>query len=142
MRAEIKSESGQSYETEIKVQFSDIDQLGHVNNVVYLKWTQNIATEHWYSRASREQIEKLLWVVTKHEIEYKRPAYYPDIIVARTWVGKATGRYFERFTDFHNKETGKLISKVKSLWVPVDVKTQRRTSVDSEVYEQFSVTKT
>ena len=127
------------YEIEISVQPSDIDQLGHVNNVVYLKWTQEIATAHWYASATKEQQMTLLWVVTRHEIEYKRPSFIEDTVVARTWIGKATHRFFERYTDFHRKSDGKLLVKVKTLWVPVDFKTKRPVLVGKEVYEMFSI---
>lgn len=139
MNSKLPHESNQSFETQIKVQSSDIDQLGHVNNVVYLKWTQDIATEHWYASATKEQIETLLWVVTRHEIEYKRPAYYQDTVLSRTWVGKATKRYFERYTDFHLKSNGKILAKVTTLWAPVDLITKKRISVNSDVYEMFSI---
>jgi len=135
----VPEETMPPYEKEIEVRSSDIDQLGHVNNVIYLKWTQDIATDHWYSTATKDQLDTLLWVVIKHEIEYKRPAYYQDTVVARTWVGKATRRYFERHTDFHLKSNGKLLAKVTTLWAPVDLTTKQRVSVDSDVYEMFSV---
>lgn len=126
-------------EIEIEVQTSDIDQLGHVNNVVYLKWTQEIATKHWYATASKEQKATLLWVVTRHEIDYKRPAYIEDTVITRTWVGKAERRFFERYTDFRRKSDGKLLAKVKTLWTPVDYQTKRATAVGKDVYEMFSV---
>lgn len=126
------------YESEIEVQPSDIDQLGHVNNVVYLKWTQDIATAHWYAFATEEQKATLFWVVLKHVIEYKRPAFNQDIVTARTWVGKATHRYFERHTDFHLASNGKLLAKVATLWIPVDSDTKKRVSVGPDVYEMFS----
>ncbi len=127
------------YKIEIQVKSSDIDQLGHVNNVVYVKWTQEIAVAHWYASATEEQNETLLWVVRKHEIEYKRPAFIQDIIIARTWVGKTVHRFFERHTDFHLKSNGKLLSKVTTLWAPVDLSTKKRVSVSSDVYEMFSI---
>jgi len=127
------------YEIEIQVKQSDIDQLDHVNNVVYLKWTQEIAVAHWSVSATEEQKATLLWVVTKHEIEYKRQAFIQDVVIARTWVGKIHHRFFERHTDFHRKSDGKLLAKVTTLWAPVDLKTKQRVSVSSDVYEMFSI---
>ena len=82
----------QPYEMEIEIRPADIDRLGHVNNVVYLRWVQAAATAHCYAAATDRQKATLLWVVAKHEIEYKRPAFEQDGVIARTWVGRATQR--------------------------------------------------
>ncbi len=78
------------YEIERSVEPADIDQLGHVNNVVYLRWVQDAAVAHWVAAASEAEQRSYLWVVTRHEIDYKRPAFAGDTIVARTWVGTAS----------------------------------------------------
>ena len=41
-----------TYQKMIVVKPADIDELDHVNNVVYLSWVQDIAKEHWQIRAS------------------------------------------------------------------------------------------
>ncbi|MFW2371952.1 MAG: acyl-CoA thioesterase [Gammaproteobacteria bacterium] len=126
------------YEIEIEIRPSDIDQLGHVNNVVYLKWVQDVATAHWYASATDEQKASLLWVVTKHEIEYKRPAFVQDVVIASTWVGKANHRFFERHTELRRKSDGKLLAKATTLWAPVDMNTKKPVEVGQDVYEMFS----
>jgi len=113
------------YEMELTVQHSDIDQLGHVNNVVYLRWVQDAATSHWYSAATEEQKSNLLWVVVKHEIEYKRPAMESDELVIRTWVGQASRRLFERHTEILRKSDKKVIVKAVTYWAPIDAKTKK-----------------
>jgi acyl-CoA thioester hydrolase len=126
------------YEIEIQILQTDIDQLGHVNNVVYLKWVQDAAMAHWYATATEKQKRTLLWVVSKHEIEYKRPAYKQDTVIARTWIGNANHRSFERYTEFRRKSDRKLLAKAKTLWVPVDPKNKKPVKVSADVYEMFS----
>ena len=115
--------------------------MGHVNNVVYLRWVQNAATAHWHAAATESQMNALLWVVSKHEIEYKRAAYEADTVVARTWIGKANHRTFERHTEFLRKSDRKLLAKAQTLWTPVDAKTKKPVKVSSDVYEMFSIQK-
>ena len=43
------------FELSIKVQEADIDQLGHVNNVVYVRWVQDAAVAHWRALATPAQ---------------------------------------------------------------------------------------
>ncbi|MGH9439780.1 MAG: acyl-CoA thioesterase, partial [Terriglobia bacterium] len=92
-------EPAQAFELPISVSAADIDQIGHVNNVSYLRWVQDAAVAHWRAAAPAADQEKLLWVVLRHEIDYKQPAFLGDQLTARTWVGHATRLKFERHTE-------------------------------------------
>ena len=129
----------EAYEMEISIKPSDIDLMGHVNNIVYLQWVQDAAVAHWYALATEAQKNSLLWVVVKHEIEYERPAYEGDEVIARTWVGNAARRGFERYTDLLRKSDRKLLAKAMTLWSPVDIHTRKSVKVGPDVYERFSV---
>lgn len=126
------------YELPIEVRPGDIDELGHVNNVVYLRWVQDAATAHWQDRASEEDRASLFWVVARHEIDYLRPAYLETDVVARTWVGTASRRQFERHTELVRGSDGKTLIRARTLWVPVDAGTLRPTDVSDRVRDQFS----
>jgi acyl-CoA thioester hydrolase len=83
------------FERPLTILPEDIDGLGHVNNVVYLRWAQDIATAHWEAAATPEQQERLAWVALRHEIDYKHPALPGDDVLASTlWcpITRATGR--------------------------------------------------
>jgi len=127
------------FELPISIEESDIDQLGHVNNVVYLRWVQDVAVAHWRAAATAEQQEAILWVVVRHEIDYRRSARLGDGIVACTWVGKAGERDFERFTDILRARDRKLLAHARTLWCPIDARSGRPMEVGSEVRERFSV---
>ena len=75
------------FEIRIAVTPADIDVMDHVNNVAYLRWVQEVAIAHWRSLTTPEEQQQWLWVVLRHEIDYKQPAVLGDEIVARTWVG-------------------------------------------------------
>lgn len=116
----------------------DIDALGHVNNVVYLRWAQDAATAHWESAATAEQQATLAWVALRHEIDYKQAALPGDALVARTWVGTADAIRFERFVDIVRVSDGKLCAAVRTLWCPISRATGRVTRVDDAVRRVFS----
>lgn len=117
----------------------DIDEQNHVNNTVYLRWVQEVATEHWKAIASGEAQEGIAWVVLRHEIDYKVPACLGDDLVLRTWVGKATRLTFERFTEILRSSDGQLLSKARTLWCPINAQTGRPVRVPPQVREQFSI---
>ena len=122
----------------IRVEPSDIDQLGHVNNVSYIRWVQDVAVAHWQAAAPAADQAVLVWVVIRHEVDYKRPAYLEDEIVARTWVGKASRIRFERHTEILRAKDRALLVKALTLWCPIDTRTGKPADVSDEVRSVFS----
>lgn len=127
------------FELTITVEPDDIDQLGHVNNVVYLRWVQELAVAHWQEAAPTVDQARLVWVVLRHEIDYKRPAFVGEEISGRTWVGTASRLAFERHTEFMRVSDGVVLARARTVWCPLDVQTGRPTQVSSEVRARFSV---
>ena len=130
--------SSAAFEMTVPVLADDIDEQNHVNNTVYVRWVQDIATAHWQAIASPEAQEAIGWVVLRHEIDYKTPATLGDEVVLRTWVGKATRLTFERFTDIRRKRDRQLLSQARTLWCPINTETGRPVRVPAEVRSQFS----
>jgi acyl-CoA thioester hydrolase len=130
--------SSACFEMIVPVRPGDIDEQNHVNNTVYLRWVQDVATAHWRALAGAEAQETIGWVVLRHEIDYKAPATLGDEIVLRTWVGKATRLTFERFTEIRRNRDGRLLSEARTLWCPIDAQTRRPVRVSADVRARFS----
>jgi acyl-CoA thioester hydrolase len=128
-----------AFEQTFSVQASDIDALGHVNNVVYLKWVQDVAVAHWRSAATPAQQGQLHWVVIRHEIDYLHAAQLGDGVVARTWVGTASRLKFERHTELRRAADGRVLASARTLWCPISTRTGKPTPVDDDVRARFSV---
>ena len=131
--------SSAPFEMTTSVVPEDIDEQNHVNNTVYLRWVQEVATAHWQAVASGEAQESIGWVVLRHEIDYKAAACLGDEVVLRTWVGNATRLTFERFTEIRRTSDAQLLSKARTLWCPISAQTGRPVRVPPEVREQFSI---
>jgi Thioesterase superfamily len=67
---------------------ADIDELGHVNNAVWVRWIQDVSTAHWLSLATPEQNEAYIWIVTRHEIDYRGNIALGESVTARTWLSE------------------------------------------------------
>jgi len=127
------------FEQRRHVEEADLDERAHVNNVVYLRWVQDVATAHWRALASAEAQERIAWVALRHEIDYLSPARLGDEVVVRTWVGTAEGLSFERFTEVRRAGgDGRLLARARTLWCPVDARSGRPHRVSAEVRAQFS----
>jgi len=128
-----------AFELAITVAPEDIDQLGHVNNVTYVRWVQDAAVAHWKAAAAPADQEKFLWIVLRHEIDYMEAARPGDSIMARTWVGTARGLRFERFTEFARTSDGKIVAKARTVWCPIDAQKGRPVAVSDAVRKSFSI---
>ena len=74
------------FQLRIEVHHSDIDEMGHVNNVVYLQWVQDVALAHWKSVSGADDDKVHLWVTLRHEIDYRKEIKPEEEIIAETWV--------------------------------------------------------
>jgi acyl-CoA thioester hydrolase len=132
-------ESGpESFEMRHQVDPSEIDQLGHVSNIVYLRWVQDVSIAHWEAAASAEDQAKFFWVVVRHEIDYLRPVLPDDEVVLRTWVGAAVKRRFDRHTEIVRARDDRVCARARTVWCPMDMKTGRPTHVSDEIRKHFS----
>ena len=126
------------FELRIWVEPSDIDELGHVNNVAYLRWVQDVAVAHWNAAIPEVDRARLLWVVLRHEIDYQAPAFAGEELTVRTWVGTASRVRFERFTEIVRISDGVALTKARTVWCALDPVTRRPTAVSPAVREAFS----
>jgi acyl-CoA thioester hydrolase len=131
--------AAEPFELAIAIEPSDIDQLGHVNNVTYLRWVQDVAVAHWMSLAPATDQARLRWVVVRHEIDYKQAAYLNDAIIARTWVGTASRIRFERHTELLRANDRTVLARARTVWCPLDAQTGKPVSVSDQVRAVFSV---
>jgi acyl-CoA thioester hydrolase len=122
-----------AFEHRIQVMQSDIDEMGHVNNVVYLRWVQDVASKHWDAVSTDRLKQTFKWVVLRHEIDYKSPAFLNDEVIGITWVGSASGARFERFVRLNSARDGRLLAEAKTIWCMLDASTGRPTRITPEV---------
>lgn len=115
----------------------DIDELNHVNNVVYLRWVQDAAAAHWNALAPAELKDKYAWVVLRHEIDYKKPAVLGDTVMAETWVSSCEGVRSVRHVKMTNLKTGELLAGAKTTWCLLDATTKRPKRIENDITSIF-----
>jgi len=116
-----------------------IDENGHVNNVTYVQWMQDIAVEHYTAIGGIEaQGPDATWVVREHKIEYLLPAFVNEEIEIRTWVENIRRVRSLRKYEFIRKADGKTLVKGETDWVFLDVKTGSPRAVPEKVVKIFA----
>ncbi|HXF84039.1 MAG TPA: acyl-CoA thioesterase [Anaerolineales bacterium] len=116
-----------------------IDENGHVNNVAYVQWMQDIAVEHYASLGGIEaQGADATWVIREHRIEYLLPAFAGEEIEIRTWVENIRRVRSLRKYEFVRKSDGKVLVKGETDWVFVDARTGAPRAVPEEMAKMFA----
>lgn len=114
-----------------------IDELGHVNNSVWVQWIQEIATAHWIAVAPPENLAVYVWVVTRHEIDYRGNIGPGESVIAETSIpGPPRGAQFDRCVVFRDA-AGKAIVSARSAWALLDRATGRLCRVRPEIAAPF-----
>ncbi|EQB33848.1 acyl-CoA thioesterase [Sphingobium ummariense] len=114
-----------------------IDVLGHVNNAVWVQWMEQVAVEHWMHDADPAHVDAYIWVVTRHEIDYRGNVKAGETVTARTWIPEGPrGARFDRHMEFTG-EDGKVKVAAKSTWAIIDKASGRILRVPAEVAANF-----
>ena len=124
------------FEMSLKAGPEHIDELGHVNNAVWVQWIQQVAVAHWEAVASQAHKDAYFWVVVRHEIDYLRPAHEGDVVIIRTWIGEARGARSERLMEFAGPD-GKVCVRARTQWAIIDEALGRPIRVPREVVAPF-----
>ena len=114
-----------------------IDELGHVNNAVWVQWIQDLATDHWDAAARPDDHARVFWVVVRHEIDYRGNVALGESVTGETWIdGAPQGAKSDRRVDFRDA-SGKIIVSARTTWAMLDKETQRLVRVRPEVVAPF-----
>ena len=131
-----------TYSKTITILNSAIDENGHVNNVMYVQWMQDIAVEHYASIGGvAAQGENATWVVREHRIEYLLPAFENEEMEIKTLVENIRRVRSLRRYEFVRKSDGKVLVIGETDWVFVDTKTGRPLAIPQEVENIFKQTR-
>ncbi len=130
------------FEWTLNVEAADVDGVGHVNNVVYVRWLQDAAMAHsaaqgWTAAAYRTLGQG--WVVRSHYIEYLSPARPGDGIVVRTWVADMKRVTSTRRYHILRAVDGQVLARAETQWAFVTFSNHQPCRVPAEIAGAFEV---
>ena len=115
----------------------DIDELDHVNNAVWVRWVQELAVAHWEAVASAEHQAAYVWVVTRHEIDYRGNVAAGEAVTGETWVPEPPrGARFDRRVRFTGAD-GRVRVEAVTTWALLDRASGRLLRIRPEVAGPF-----
>jgi acyl-CoA thioester hydrolase len=118
----------------IKVVPEDIDELNHVNNIVYLRYVQDAAIGHWKT-VPNEIASQIIWVARRHEIDYLKPAFLGDELTVKTWVDDFVGVKSLRHCEIMRGD--EVLARSVTHWISLDAQTFRPKRITEDVVRQF-----
>jgi acyl-CoA thioester hydrolase len=119
-----------------------IDELGHVSNLKYVAWMQDIAIQHSAARGwpvGRYFDKGAVWVVRSHFITYIRPAFAGETITLRTWVAEFRSRSSSRRYLVQRTDDQRILVEAETVWVYVDRQSGRLRRIPDELRDAFEV---
>lgn len=109
-----------SFRLNFSARAEDIDELGHVNNAVWVRWAQALAVGHWAAIASAADQAACVWVVTRHAIDYRGNLALGAAVTGETWVadGPRGARFDRRFR--FTGDDGRVLVEGVTTWALLD----------------------
>lgn len=114
----------------------DTDRLGHANNLVYLRWMEQVSWAHIETQgmtwALHERTGKAM-AITRTEIDYLAPANAGDELLLGTWLTDFDGRFRSaRQFQLIRPADGKTLVRAVSTHACVNMKSQRPSRMPEE----------
>ncbi len=137
MRPDFVAPAG-AYHHTLLVEPSDIDELGHANNVVWVRWINEAAIAHSRSVGLDRELYfsmRVIWVVRRHDVEYLVPALEGETLVALTWVVDLRGATSRRRTVI--ERDGSVLLRAETTWALIDTLTGKPRRIPKEVLERY-----
>ncbi len=129
------------YRYDFSVPKDVVDENGHVNNVVYVRWMQDAAIRHSESVGctGATRAAGASWIVRSHKIEYLRPVFAGDNISIMTWVSDFRKVRSLRKYKFIRTRDNTVLAQGATDWVFIDTQSKRPRLIPKEIREVFEL---
>jgi acyl-CoA thioester hydrolase len=127
------------YTTTFTVRQYECDAYGHLNNVTYVRWMQEVAIEaSAYVGWTLDRLNALnsAWVIRETDIEYLLPLYYGETVTVRTWVEDFRKVRSLRRYEFLRAD-GTKVAHATTDWVYIDKTTQQPLAIPTDMMHDY-----
>ena len=132
------------FDLKIQVKPEHIDVLGHVNNVMYIQWMQDVAAAHIEILGlGLEQYLQLkhAMVAVEHHVQYRKAALEGEEIILRTWLDDINALYSFRQYAFYRPKDQSILFVGNTKWACVEIatgRTKRMSPSFTQAYQPIS----
>ncbi|HWZ86118.1 MAG TPA: acyl-CoA thioesterase [Thermoanaerobaculia bacterium] len=115
----------------IEVPYGDIDAMGHLNNVAYLRYLESARSKYWLAMRGTDDFWKIDFVVARSEIDYRSSAHMGEVLTVEVRVSRMGNSSFD-FTYRVTGADGRLVADAKTTQVCYDWETRRSKPLSEE----------
>ncbi|MCU4350440.1 acyl-CoA thioesterase [Acinetobacter ursingii] len=132
------------FDLKLTVNPEHIDQLGHVNNVRYVQWMQDVATAHIerLGLGLKQYLEmNHAMVAVEHHVQYRKAAFEGEEIILRTWLDAIDSLYLSRQYVFYRPKDQSVLFVGKTKWACVEISTgrpKRMSPTFTQIYQPLA----
>lgn len=118
---------------------ADIDEVGHVSNLVYLRWVQEVAMAHsrtlgWDYAQYRDY--GAVFMVRRHEIDYVSQVTLGQSLRAETWVDTWKLASCIRKTEILRDD--KVVARAATTWAMIGLASGRPQKIPESIVAVFA----
>jgi acyl-CoA thioester hydrolase len=117
----------------------DIDELGHVSNLVYLRWVMDVAMAHSRSVGwdfARYRQLGAAFMVRRHEIDYVSQVTLGETLRAETWVDSWRLASCIRKTEL--LRDGNVVVRAATTWAMIGLASGRPQRIPDDLAALFT----
>jgi acyl-CoA thioester hydrolase len=115
----------------VEVPYADIDAMGHLNNVAYLRYLEWARSKYWMAMRGTNDFWQIDFVVARAEIDYRSSVHMGEVLEIDTHVSRMGNSSF----DFAYRVTGRdgrLVAEAKTTQVCYDWDTRAAKLLSAE----------
>ena len=103
-----------------------------------MQWVNDVAKAHWKEKATDAMLKKHVWVLIKHNIDYKSSAVLNEIIQIKTYIIRSEGVTSTRIVEMYKIETQALCLRSETTWCLLDSENLRPARITPEIVNLFN----
>jgi acyl-CoA thioester hydrolase len=122
----------------LRIDWSEMDLFGHVNNVSFAKYVQASRVNYWEAvdLVRYFQEERIGPILASTAIQFRKPLHYPGTITAQASISFIGNTSFGITHQLLN-EQGEVAAEAQDVIVMFDFKSQKKVSFPKDIREEI-----
>ena len=120
----------------LEVPYGDIDAMGHLNNVAYLRYLEWARQKYWLAMRGSMEFLDIDFVVARCEIDYRSSSYMGEVLEIEIHVSRMGASSFD-FSYRISGADGRRVAEAKTTQVCFDWRERRKAPLSTERRRQI-----
>jgi len=118
--------------TDVQMRFRDLDGMGHVNNAVYLSYTELARMQFYLQVANKKTLDEIDFILAHVDIDFESQAVWGDQIQVAVWPAKIGTSSFTLRYEISEKRTRRVLARANSILVSYDYEKKKSKPIPPE----------